>query len=111
MSINKIGHLIREYLLDEGLLKEKIPDPDSKFEFGLIFAYPSGEKGHRMQVIKLKDKDSIILSLQTQMPKSQANAFSSLKDNKKGQFFTILIKYFVIKEIYFKRLSKGHSKY
>ena len=110
MKKSKIEHLIREYLLDEGLLREKIPDPDSKLEFGFIFSYPPGSKGQRMTIYQPKDKDYIILSLQTQMPKSQVNAFSSLKDNKKNQFFTILSKYFIIKEIPF-RIDAQNYRY
>ncbi|MFX0188769.1 MAG: DUF2299 family protein [Candidatus Hodarchaeota archaeon] len=110
MKKSKIEHLIREYLLDEGILREKIPDPDSKLEFGFIFSYPPRSKGNRMTIFKLKDKDSIILSLQTQMPKKEIKTFDSLKNNDKIQFFAFLRKYFINKEIYF-RIDAQNYKY
>lgn len=112
MSIkkSKIEHLIHEFLLDEGLLREKISDPDSKLDFGLIFSFPPGPKGQRMSVFKLKNRAFIIISIQTQFSKSHINALNSLKDNKKSQFFIDLRKYFLHKEVFF-RIDDKNYKY
>ena len=37
---SKIKNLIREYLLDEGILRENVKDP--KIEFGFSFIFPPG---------------------------------------------------------------------
>ena len=57
----KIKVLIREYLLDEGLLRENLPDPKSTLEFGYAFSYPPGQNVQNMSVWKAKNKDFIII--------------------------------------------------
>ena len=49
MSESKIETTIREYLLEEGLLRKKIQD--SKLEFGFQFVFPPGQRGHIMAVL------------------------------------------------------------
>ena len=39
---SNIRDLIQEYLLDEGLLRNKLPDADKKLEFGFQFVFPPG---------------------------------------------------------------------
>ena len=104
MSIkeSKIKHLIREYLLDEGILRNKIPPAEKKLEFGFQFSFPPGQRGHMMVVFKPKEKDIIIVSLGTQISPLHVNALNSLKDNKKLQFFMDLRKYFLVKDVLYR---------
>ena len=61
---SKIKILIQEYLLDEGLLREKISNP--KLDFGFQFMFPPGNDprgrpiGRNMVVIKPKQKNLIV---------------------------------------------------
>ena len=96
---SKMESLIRGYLLDEGILREKISD--SKVDFGFIFSFPPGPQGQQMSVFKPKNKNFIIIVIRTQLSKNHAKVLNSLKDNKKLQFFNDLKKYFLIKEVYF----------
>lgn len=65
MSSNekKIKGLIREYLLDEGILRENIKDP--RLEFGFKFEYPPGKNplgrpiGKPFTVVNPKNKDRL----------------------------------------------------
>jgi hypothetical protein len=98
----KIKSLIRKYLLDEGLLRENLPDPKSQFDFGYIFSFPPGQQVQRMSVFKPKNKNFIIIIIRTQISKQHIEALNSLKDNKKMQFFEDLRKFFIIKEIFFR---------
>ena len=101
MSAKKrnIENLIRDYLLDEGILREKISD--SKLDFGLIFSFPPGPNSEQLSVFSPKKKSFIIIAIRTQLSQKHAQALDSLKDNKKLQFFNDLKKYFLIKEVYF----------
>ena len=102
MSIkkSKIENLIREYLLDEGILREKLPGSD--FDFGFIFSFPHRPKSQRMSTFKPRGKNFIVISIRIQISKSQINTLNSLKDNKKIQFFVDLRKFFLIKEVFFR---------
>ncbi|MHA2186093.1 MAG: DUF2299 family protein [Promethearchaeota archaeon] len=90
-SDSKSKRLIREYLLDEGLLREKVSNP--KLEFGFQFIFPPGNDpagrpiGRRMVVIKPKNRKLIVISLGTQISQQHIDALNSLKDDKKMQFF------------------------
>ena len=112
MSIKKIKikDLIREYLLDEGLLREKLPDPKSNFEFGYAFSYPPGQKVQNMSVLKPKNKGFLIIIIRTQLSKQHITALNSLKDDKKHQFFQDLRKYFIVKEVFF-RIDPQNYRY
>ena len=102
MSIkkNKIENLIRDYLLEEGILREKLSR--SNFDFGFTFSYPPGPQSQIMSVFKPKNKNCIYIAIQIQISKKHINALKSLKDNKIFQFFHNMRKYFLIKEVYFK---------
>ena len=97
---SKLENLIRDYLLDEGLLNEKISD--SRYDFGFMFSYPPGPKSERMNVIKPKNKNWLFIIIQIQLSEKYANSLKSLKENKGYQFFQDIRKYFLNKEVYFK---------
>ncbi|MHA1914285.1 MAG: DUF2299 family protein [Promethearchaeota archaeon] len=108
MSESKIKskQLIQEYLLDEGLLREKVSNP--KLEFGFQFIFPPGNDpagrpiGRKMVVIKPKNRKLIVISLGTQISKPHIEALTSLKDNKKMQFFWDLRKFFLLKDLFYR---------
>ena len=47
---SNIKHLIQEYLLDEGLLRKKIPIDDKKLEFGYQDILPPSTIAQKMVV-------------------------------------------------------------
>ncbi|MFX1393616.1 MAG: DUF2299 family protein [Promethearchaeota archaeon] len=96
----KLKNLIRDYLLDEGILREKISNPN--FEFGFIFSFPPGPKYQMMSVFKPKNKNFIHIAMRIQLSENHAKELKALKDNKGLQFFTDIRKYFINKEVYFK---------
>ncbi|MHA2391226.1 MAG: DUF2299 family protein [Promethearchaeota archaeon] len=102
----KIKQIIQEYLLDEGLLREKITDP--KLDFGFQFIFPPGNDqlgrpiGRKMITIKPKNKELIVISLGTQISKPHVDTLSSLKENKKAQFFWDLRKFFLIRDLFYR---------
>jgi len=102
--------LIREYLLDEGLLREKLPDPQASLEFGYAFSFPPGQNVQNMSVFKPKNKDFIIIIIRTQISKQHIEALNSLKDNKKNQFFEDIRKFFIAKEVFF-RIDPQNYRY
>ena len=107
---SKIEHLIQEYLIDEGILKERSPDPKSELDFGFIFTFPPGPgpNSQRMSVFKPKNKNYIIVAIRTEISKSQINELNSGKDNKIFQFFSDLRKFLLIKEVYFRINAKNY---
>ncbi|MFX1312964.1 MAG: DUF2299 family protein [Promethearchaeota archaeon] len=111
---SKIKNLIREYLLDEGLLREQIND--SKLDFGFQFVFPpikdqSGrELGRKMIVIQPKNKDFIIITLVIQISKPQIDALNSLKENRRNKFFMNLRKYFLVNDLFY-RLDFNYYRY
>ncbi len=110
MSIkeSKIKHLIREYLLDEGLLRKKIPNTENKLEFGFQFSFPPGPIRHMMVVIKPKNKELIIISLGTQISPPHVNALNSLKENKKMEYFMELRKLFLLRDMFYRIDIQNH---
>lgn len=98
---NKIENIIQEYLLLNGLLRERIADPKSKLDFGFVFSFPPGPKGQRMSTFKPKDKSFIVISINTQISKLQINELNLPKNDKKIQFFNSLRKFLLIKEVFF----------
>ena len=96
----KVENLIRDYLLDEGLLKEKLSSPD--VDFGFVFSFPPGPKSQNMSVFKPKSRTFIHIAIRIQLSKKHADALNSLKDNKKFEFFNNIRNYFIAKEVYFK---------
>jgi len=111
---SKIKNLLQDYLLDEGLLREKISNP--KLEFGFQFMFPPGKDpmgrpvGRNMVVIKPKQKDLIVISLGTQISQPHIDALNSLKGDKKLQFFWDLRKFFLIKDLFY-RIDIQNSRY
>ncbi|MFX0082191.1 MAG: DUF2299 family protein [Candidatus Hodarchaeota archaeon] len=103
---NKIKNLIQEYLLDEGLLREKISNP--KLDFGFQFIFPPGIDpmrrtiGRNMVVIKPKNKNLIVISLGTQISKPHVDALNSLEEDRKMQFFMDLRKFFLVKDLFYR---------
>ncbi len=108
MSEIKIESTIRDYLLEEGLLRKKIKDP--KLDFGFQFAFPPGQGGHIMAVFKPKDKNLIIVSSGTQISDQHINALNLLKNNKKLHYFMDLRKFFLLKDVFF-RIDVNHYRY
>ncbi len=109
---NELRHLIMDYLSDEGILKEKIPDP--KLDFGYQFYFPPGvdpqgrQRGQVMAVYKPKNKDILIFSIGTQIAEVHVNALNSLGENKKMQFFVDLRKVFLTKDVFFRIDIQAH---
>ncbi|MFX1489310.1 MAG: DUF2299 family protein [Promethearchaeota archaeon] len=103
---SKIKQLIQDYLLDEGLLREKVSDP--KLDFGFQFIFPPGNDpmgrpiGRKMVVIKPKNKDLIVVSLGTQISKPHIDALNSLNNDRNMQFFWDLRKFFLIKDLFYR---------
>ena len=95
-----LENLIREYLSDEGILKEKLEGSD--FEFGFIISFPPGPKSQNMSIYKPKNKNSVYITIRTQISEKYSKPLSSLKGNKTFQFFNDIRKYFLIKEVYFR---------
>ena len=99
---SNIKHLIQEYLLDEGLLRKKIPINDKKLEFGFQFIFPPSPIAQKMVVLKPNNKDLIIISNPIQIAPQQVDALNALEDNKKLQFFMDLRKFFLIRDVFFR---------
>ncbi|MFW9938690.1 MAG: DUF2299 family protein [Candidatus Thorarchaeota archaeon] len=102
MSIKKMNleNVIRDYLLDEGLLRKKLQGAD--IDFGFVFSFPTGPKSQNMSVVKPKNKNCIFIIIKTQISKKFINLLNSFEGNKKLQFFNSLRKFYLIKEIYYK---------
>ena len=103
---SKIKSLIQDYLLDEGLLRKKIPDP--KLEFGFQFTFPPGKDptgrpiGKTMLVYKPKEKHLIVISIGTQISQPHINALNSLEESKRLNFFMDLRKHFLMKDVLYR---------
>ena len=108
MSETKIKSLVRDYLLEEGLLRKKITDP--KLDFGFQFTFPPGQGGHIMAVFKPKNKDLIIISSGTQISDQHIKALNLLKDGKKLHYFMDLRKFFLLKDVFF-RIDVNQYRY
>lgn len=99
---SKIKHLIREYLLEEGILKKNIPNTEKKLDFGFQFSFPPGPRGHMMVVFKPKNKNLLIISVGTQIAQPHITALNSLKPERKMQYFMELRKLFLLKELFYR---------
>ena len=102
MPIDKtsIENLIYEYLLDEGALKEKLTS--DKFDFGFIISFPPGLKSQNLSIYKPKNMNGIFITIRFQISKDKAEILNSIEANKRHQFFNVLSKYLLIKEVFFK---------
>ncbi|MFX0036469.1 MAG: DUF2299 family protein [Candidatus Hermodarchaeota archaeon] len=111
---SKIKQKIQDYLLDEGLLRNKISDP--KLEFGFQFIFPPGKDplgrpiGRNMVVIQPKNKNLIVVSLGIQISEPHVNALNSLESNKKLNFFMDLRKNFLLKNVFY-RIDLNNHRY
>ncbi len=107
---SNIKQLIQEYLLDEGLLRGKIPLDNNKVEFGFQFVFPPGPIAQKMVAIKLKDKDLIIISNPIQISPQQVEALTALEENRKLYFFMDIRKFFLAKDVFF-RIDAQNFRY
>ncbi|MFX1530603.1 MAG: DUF2299 family protein [Promethearchaeota archaeon] len=111
---NNTKNLIQDYLLDEGLLREKVSNP--KLDFGFQFIFPPGSDpmkrpiGRIMFVIKPKNKNLIVISLPTQISSHHVDALNSLKEDRKMQFYWDLRKFFLIKDLFY-RIDIQNNRY
>jgi len=96
----RIENLIHDYLLDEGILKEKLTS--AKFDFGFIISFPLGPKSQNLSIYKPKNMNGIFITIRFQISKDKVEIFNSIEVNKKNQFFNVLRKYLLIKEVFFK---------
>jgi len=84
-TTTNIKNLIQDYLLDTGLEVKKISIDEKKLEFGFQFLFPPGPIAQKMVVIKLKNKDLIIISNPIQI-----------------FFFMAIRKFFLVKDVFFR---------
>lgn len=103
---DNIKVLIREYLLDEGLLRKNVKDP--KVEFGFQFSFPPGPMGKIMFVIKPKEKALLIVTIGTQISEQHISALNSLDESRKMQFWMDLRKFFLLKDVFFRIDIQNH---
>lgn len=99
---SKIKYLIREYLLEEGLLRQNLPDSEQKLEFGFRFVFPPTPVGQNMIALKPKNKNLIVISNPIQISPEHVAALNALKANKKFRFFMDLRKFFLVKDVFFR---------
>ncbi|MFW9771628.1 MAG: DUF2299 family protein [Candidatus Thorarchaeota archaeon] len=99
---SKIKYLIREYLLEEGLLRQNLPDSEQKLEFGFRFVFPPTPIGQNMIALKPKNKNLIVISNPIQISPEHVTALNALKTNKKMRFFMDLRKFFLVKDVFFR---------
>ena len=54
---NRVEDLLHDYLLEEGILKDKIDS--TKFDFGFIISFPPGPKSQNLSVYKPKNSKKL----------------------------------------------------
>ncbi|MBD3193567.1 MAG: DUF2299 domain-containing protein [Candidatus Lokiarchaeota archaeon] len=109
---NNLEDIIREYLLDEGLLRKRITD--SKLSFGFQFVYPPvpetvKARTQAMVVFQPKKKDLLIISIGTQISPPHVEALEKLGEAK-IKFFMELKKLFHLKNLFF-RIDIANYRY
>ncbi|MDR2967463.1 MAG: DUF2299 domain-containing protein [Methanobacteriaceae archaeon] len=73
---------VRDWLAEEGVFKEKIPDDSANFHF--IINYP---EGHIMDIIQPENKiDMILIGCATEVAPEQVSAIRSSSESKKQEF-------------------------
>ncbi|MFX1303507.1 MAG: DUF2299 family protein [Promethearchaeota archaeon] len=103
---SKIKQLIQDYLLEEGLLRGKIPDP--KLDFGFQFVFPPGKDpfgrqiGRNMVVFRPNNKNLLVVSLGIQISEPHTNALNSLENERKFNYFMDLRKSFLLKDVFYR---------
>lgn len=109
---SNIKQLIQDFLLDEGLLRGKISDPN--LDFGFQFIFPPGKDplgrpvGRNMVVFRPKNKGLIIVSLGVQISEPHVKALNSLENKKKLNYFMDLRKSFLLKDVFYRIDIKNH---
>ena len=93
-------NLIRNYLTDEGILIEEIKD--AKFKFEYKFTYPPSAKGQKITIVRLQEKDYILIFSGVQIPDQFIKIITKFKDAKKYQLFNDLKKIFILKDYFYK---------
>ena len=97
---NSVEDLLREYFLEEGILKDKISSP--KFDFGFIVSFPSGSKSQNLSIYKPKNMNGIFITIRFQISQEKVNDLNSHKGNKKHQFFADLRNFLLFRDVFFK---------
>jgi hypothetical protein len=95
----KVKERIRNYLLDEEILRKRIESEN--VEFGFQFVFPPGKqkRAQKMNVFQPKNKDLIIISIGTQISPTHVD---SLEDQgAQMQFFRELRKVLHLKNLFF----------
>ena len=95
-----VEDLVHTYLLEGGVLKDKLVSPN--FDFGFIISFPPGPKSQNLSVYKPKNLNSIFITIRFQISQEKANLLNSLKSKTKEQFINDLSKYLLIREVLFK---------
>jgi hypothetical protein len=99
-SQKSVEDLIRKYLSEEGILKEKIPSEN--FDFGFVIAFPPGPRSKSLSIYKPKNLNSIFITSRFKISQEKAKMFNSLKIKNKQQFLSDLKKLLLIREVLFK---------
>jgi hypothetical protein len=97
---------IREYLLDEEILRKKIESDN--VEFGFQFVFPPGKhkRVQKMNVFQPKHKDLLIISIGTQISPHHVEALED--QGAKIQFFKELRKVLHLKNMFFFIDAQNH---
>lgn len=95
-----VEDLLHKYLLEGGVLKDKLISPN--FDFGFIISFPPGSKSQNLSVYKPKNLNSIFITIRFQISQEKATVLNSLKRETKEQFINNLTKYLLIREVLFK---------
>ena len=107
---DRLKELIQEYLLEEGVLREKIND--QKLDFGFQFVFPGGtdpqgrQKGRPFTVTKPKNKNIIEIGCPTVISPEHGKKLE--KEDKKQYFFSKLQKYLLTKNFLFNLDGKNN---
>lgn len=98
-----IRSLILDYLLEEGVLRKKLPK-NPQVDFGYEISYPPDPSGKNpntklMGIIKPKENDFIIIQIATQISKPHIDALNALPEEKKFFFFIELKKSLLLRNL------------
>jgi hypothetical protein len=99
-SKKNIEDLVRKYLSEESILKDKIASDN--FDFGFIISFPPGPRSRNISIYKPKNMNSIFITIRFQISQEKIKIFESLKMEKKQQFLKDLQKYLLVREVLFK---------
>ena len=86
---NNVENLLHEYLLEKGIVKDRIDS--AKSDFGFKISFPLGPKSQYLSICKPKSMNGIFITIRFQFSKKKAEILNSLKDNKKLHFFYSII--------------------